>query len=132
MPSYSKDRVPAVEPTVLNEVVTEIHELLAPRAKELNVKFEMNLTENLPIVQADADGIHRALLNIVGNAIDAVEDRPDPQVTVGTRLAEEGWVRIVVLDNGAGIPPEQLDEIFKPFISTKGSRGTGLALPVTR
>jgi signal transduction histidine kinase len=72
------------------------------------------------------------LLNIVGNALDAVEDRPEPQVTVGTRLAEEGWVRIVVLDNGPGIAPERVNEIFKPFVSSKGSRGTGLGLPVSR
>jgi signal transduction histidine kinase len=132
MLNYSKERVPAVEPTDLNEVVREIHELLAPRAKELNVKLEISLAENLPEVQADPEGIHRALLNIVGNAIDAVEERSEPQVTVGTRIAEEGWVRIVVLDNGAGIPPEQFDEIFRPFVSTKGSRGTGLGLPVSR
>jgi signal transduction histidine kinase len=116
----------------LNEVVKDICELLAPRAQELKVKFDMNLIETLPIVQADPEGIHRALLNIVGNALDAVEDRPEPQVTVGTRLAEEGWVKIVVLDNGPGIAPEQQAEIFKPFVSSKGSRGTGLGLPVSR
>jgi signal transduction histidine kinase len=132
MLNYSKERVPAVEPTDLNEVVKDVHELLTPRAKELNIKFEMNLTENLPIVQADPEGIHRALLNIVGNALDAVEDRPAPHVTVGTRLGEAGWVRIVVLDNGPGIPAEQVSEIFKPFVSSKGSRGTGLGLPVSR
>ena len=132
MLNYSKERVPAVEPTDLNEIVKDIHELLAPRAKELNVKLDISLADDLPSVQADAEGIHRALLNIVGNAIDAVEERPNPQVTVGTRLAEEGWVRVVVLDNGAGIPEEQISEIFKPFVSTKGSRGTGLGLPVSR
>ena len=132
MLNYSKERVPSVEPTDLNELVRDIYELLAPRARELNVKLELNLTENLPIVQADPEGIHRALLNIVGNAIDAVEDRKAPQVTVSTRLGEEGWVRIVVLDNGPGIPPEQIGEIFQPFVSTKGSRGTGLGLPVSR
>ena len=41
-------------------------------------------------------------------------------------------MRIVVLDNGAGIPPEKLADIFKPFVSTKGSRGTGLGLAVSR
>ena len=52
-------------------------------------------------------------------------------MTVGTR-ADEHWARIVVLDNGVGIPPAQVTEIFKPFVSTKGSRGTGLGLPVSR
>lgn len=132
MLNFSKERVPAVESVDLNEVAGDIYELLAGRAKDLGIKFELNLAENLPIVQADPEGIHRALLNIVGNALDAVDGRPDPHVTLSTRLGEEGWVRIVVLDNGAGIPPEQIGEIFKPFISTKGARGTGLGLPVSR
>ena len=132
MLSYSKERVPAVEPTDLNEVVKEVHELLAPRATDLKVKLEMNLASNMPLVQVDPEGIHRALLNIVGNAVDAVEGRETPQVTVGTRLGEEGWAHIVVLDNGPGIPAHQANEIFKPFVSTKGSRGTGLGLPVSR
>jgi signal transduction histidine kinase/pSer/pThr/pTyr-binding forkhead associated (FHA) protein len=132
MLSYSKERVPTVEPTNLNEVVKDVHDLLAPRAKERNVMLVMQLADTLPEVQADSEGIHRALLNIVGNAIDAVEDRPEPKVTIATRLGEEDTVRIVVLDNGPGIAPEQVAEIFKPFISTKGSRGTGLGLPVSR
>lgn len=132
MLNFSKERVPAVEPTDLNDVVKDIFELLTPRAKERNVKLEMSGAEGLPIVQVDSEGIHRALLNIVGNALDAVEDRPEPQVTISTRLAEEGWVRIVVLDNGPGIAPEKIEDIFKPFVSSKGSRGTGLGLPVSR
>jgi two-component system, NtrC family, sensor kinase len=131
MLSYSKERVPAVEPTDINAVVKEIVELLAPRAQELSVTLELSLGENVPEVQADPEGLHRALLNIVGNAIDAVEGRPEPKVTVGTR-ADEHWARILVLDNGVGIPPAQLAEIFKPFVSTKGARGTGLGLPVSR
>jgi len=131
MLSYSKERVPAVEPTDINAVTKDIVELLLPRAQELNVTLEMSLGENIPEVQADPEGLHRALLNIVGNAIDAVEGRPEPKVTVGTR-ADEHWARIVVLDNGVGIPPAQVAEIFKPFVSTKGARGTGLGLPVSR
>ncbi len=132
MLSYSKERIPSVEPTDLNEVVKDIHDLLAPRAKELNVHLEINLADNLPIVQSDPEGIHRALLNIVCNALDAVEEQSAPHVTVSTCLLDEDSVCIVVLDNGPGIAPEQVAEIFKPFVSSKGSRGTGLGLPVSR
>ena len=131
MLSYSKDRVPAVEPTNINETVKDIAELMQPRAQEMQATLEVKLGENVPIVPVDPEGLHRALLNIVGNAIDAVEGRPEPKVTVGTR-ADASWVRIIVIDNGAGIPPKQLQEIFKPFVSTKGSRGTGLGLPVSK
>lgn len=133
MLSYSKDREPAIENVNVNEIVKEIHELMASRAAELGIKFEISLEESIPIAQVDPEGIHRALLNIVGNALDAVEDTQTPQVAIGTRMdPEEGWMRLVVVDNGMGIPPETIRDIFKPFVSTKGSKGTGLGLAVSR
>src|ERR1041385_4609156 len=100
-----------------------------PRAKELGIKLECVLEAKLPVVSVDPEGIHRALLNVLGNALDAVDGRPAPHVTVGTRFdSEPGWVRVVVLDNGTGIPSQKVNDIFKPFFSTKGSRGTGLGL----
>jgi len=133
MLNYSKEREPALEPTDLNALAKEIGELLGPRAKELNAKLDCALEEGLPKVPVDPEGLHRALLNVVGNALDAVEGRPGAQVTIATRKdPEEGWVRLVVLDNGVGILPQQLNELFKPFVSTKGTRGTGLGLAVSR
>jgi signal transduction histidine kinase len=133
MLSYSKEREPAIEETNLNELVHEVVELMAGRAKELGARLEVSLDESLPAVQADPEGLHRALLNIVGNALDAVEDRPNPKVTVGTRRdPEAGWVRVIILDNGTGILPDKLADIFKPFVSTKGSKGTGLGLAVSK
>jgi len=65
--------------------------------------------------------------------LDAVESQDKPRVVIQSMLdAEDGWVRIQVLDNGTGIPARQLAEIFKPFVSTKGSKGTGLGLAVSR
>jgi two-component system, NtrC family, sensor kinase len=133
MLSYSKEREPAIEETDLNQVVRDVLELMAGRAREAGAVLNARLEDNLPVVQVDPEGLHRALLNIVGNALDAVEERPKPQVGVVTALdAEPGWVRIVVLDNGVGIPPHKVAEIFKPFVSTKGAKGTGLGLPVSR
>jgi signal transduction histidine kinase/pSer/pThr/pTyr-binding forkhead associated (FHA) protein len=132
MLSYSKDREPLIEEADLNAVVREVLEVVEGRAKEAGVRLDSKL-DQLPPAQVDAQGIHHALLNIVSNAFDAVEERPDPRVGVGTALETDGaWVRILVVDNGAGISPEKLKDIFKPFISTKGSKGTGLGLPVSR
>jgi signal transduction histidine kinase len=87
----------------------------------------------MPPAQFDAQGLHHALLNIVSNALDAVEERPDPRVGVATGLEAGGdWVRILVQDNGPGIAAERLKDIFRPFVSSKGSKGTGLGLPVSR
>jgi signal transduction histidine kinase/pSer/pThr/pTyr-binding forkhead associated (FHA) protein len=131
MLSFSKEREPAIEETDLNAVVTDVLELA--RGRNPNVPIEPHLTDNLPPVQLDPEGLYRALLNIVGNALDAVEDREEPKVWVQTiRDPEEGWVRVIVMDNGCGIPADKLADIFRPFVSSKGSRGTGLGLPVSR
>ena len=127
MLNFSKDRVPNVEPADVNTMVDDVVELMAPKAAEMGVALEKALSPELPPVSIDSEGIHRALLNLVTNALDAAESQPDAKVTVGTRL-DDTYVRIVVLDNGVGIPAEKLPEIFKPFVSTKGARGTGLGL----
>ena len=62
-----------------------------------------------------------------------VEDRPGAKVAVQAILEPGGeWAKLIVLDNGPGIPDDQHEDIFRPFVSTKGSRGTGLGLPVSR
>jgi len=133
MLSYSKEREPAIEDTNINRVVDDVLELLRGRIKEMGVKLEVRLNEDLPLVPADPEGLHRALLNIVSNGLDAVDERKNPYIAVGTTLEDDGeWVRIVILDNGVGIPPNKQPDIFKPFVSSKGSKGTGLGLAVSR
>lgn len=133
MLSYSKEREPSIEEVDLNEIVQDVVDLMDARAKEQGIQFEGRLEAGLPKVQVDPEGLHRAMMNIVGNAFDAVEERKQPQVMVASKLdPEAGWVRIEVLDNGMGITPQKLTEIFKPFVSTKGAKGTGLGLVVSR
>lgn len=133
MLTYSKEREPAVEETDLNQVVREVLETVAGRARDLGVEVKTHLEPTLPAAQVDRKGIERALLNLVTNALDAVEERKRPQVGIATLLEADGqWVRVLVQDNGTGIAPEKLGDIFKPFISTKGSKGTGLGLAVSR
>jgi signal transduction histidine kinase/pSer/pThr/pTyr-binding forkhead associated (FHA) protein len=133
MLSFSKERDPLIETIDLNRVVEDVIEVVHGRADEKGIRLDIRLSPTLSLVPADPDGVHKALLNVVSNALDAVEDREDPYVGVQTLLEPNGeWARIVVLDHGPGIPPETLADIFKPFVSTKGSRGTGLGLPVSR
>ncbi|MBO0700956.1 MAG: GAF domain-containing protein, partial [Zavarzinella sp.] len=133
MLSFSKERDPVIESTDLNRVVEDVVEVVRGRVEDRNVRMDVRLSPSLPSVPADPDGVQKALLNIISNALDAVEDREEPYVGVQTLLEPNGqWARIVVLDHGPGIPPEKLAEIFKPFVSTKGAKGTGLGLPVSR
>jgi signal transduction histidine kinase len=133
MLTFSKEREPDPVPSDVNKVVGEVVELVAAKAGEQKVSVEWLPGENIPILAFDPEGIHRAVLNIAGNAVDACEDREGGIVTVRTEhLPAESLVRITVEDNGVGIPPEDLDRIFTIFVSGKGSRGTGLGLSVSR
>jgi signal transduction histidine kinase len=133
MLSYSKEREPNLARIDLNAVLREVVELSSPKARERDVVLIATPDETLSPCVADREGIHRALLNLVGNALDAVEDSKAPEVTVSSsREADGNWLRLTVRDNGSGIPPEKVGEIFRPFVSSKGARGTGLGLAVSR
>jgi signal transduction histidine kinase len=133
MLSFSKDREPALEPSDLNETIGDVVELMQSRAAELGVKLSWKSSPDLAQVMIDAEGIHRALLNIVTNAIDASEGAPDAMVVIKTEWDQDASiVRISVTDNGVGIDPEDIPSIFEIFASSKGSRGTGLGLPVSQ
>jgi signal transduction histidine kinase len=133
MLSFSKDREPALEPADLNGVVADVVELMQSRAQELGVELAWQPAADLPPVHIDAEGIHRAVLNIVTNAIDASEDAREARVVVSTSWdAEASTARVEVADNGIGIAEEDLGSLFQIFASTKGTRGTGLGLPVSQ
>jgi signal transduction histidine kinase len=86
------------------------------------------------VLVGDPEQLRRVVINLVGNALDALDGRPSPpprvDVEAGENLAgTEVWLR--VRDNGPGIEPERLDKIFTPFHTSK-SNGTGLGLPIAR
>ena len=133
MLSFSKDRVPALQLSDLNQVIAEVAELAAARAAECGVSFEFRPAEELPLSAFDPEGIHRAVLNIVSNAIDAVDDMEHGAVVLQTGFDKAASSMLVaVSDNGPGIPEDQRAAIFNVFESSKGSRGTGIGLPVSR
>ena len=133
MLTFSKERQPSLERTSLNDTVSEVCELMQARADECGVAFESRLDSAIEETTLDPEGIHRAVLNIVTNAIDAVEGTESGAVTVETAFeGETDRVAVRVTDNGPGIPPDQLNKIFNIFESTKGARGTGLGLAVSQ
>ena len=133
MLTFSKERQPVLENADVNETVAEVCELMQARAEEFHVHFRCDPSDDLPPTTFDREGIHRAVLNIVINALDACEGREDAAVTVRTGYdPQEDTLHIDIQDNGPGIPPEQLPQIFNLFASTKGTRGTGLGLAVSQ
>jgi signal transduction histidine kinase len=134
MLTFSKEREPDLRPANLNEVVADVVELMKVQAAERQVALEWTPAKAMPELVFDPEGIHRAVLNIVTNAIDAVSDRDTPgRVVMASEYAgDETIARITVEDNGPGIPADQMEHLFSPFVSTKKSRGTGLGLPVSQ
>jgi signal transduction histidine kinase len=134
MLTFSKEREPDLTPSNMNQVVSDVVELMQSRAKDLEVQLVWEPAQEMPTLVFDPEGIHRAVLNIVTNAIDAAaETEQAGQVRVTTEYAAvESKLRVCVDDNGPGIPAEHMDQLFSPFVSFKGSHGTGLGLPVSQ
>jgi signal transduction histidine kinase len=134
MLTFSKEREPDLTTANVNTVVSDVVELMQVRAQEEQVELRLNAEPDMPDMVFDPEGIHRAVLNVVTNAIDAVAETDEPRgVVVETRrLADRNVVQIEIRDTGPGIAAEQLDNLFSPFVASKKSRGTGLGLPVSQ
>lgn len=133
MLTFSKNREPELAPADLNAVVRDVVELMTVRAGELGVVLRFLPGEGIPTLNFDSEGMHRAALNVVTNAIDACDKRDDGVVTVRTEHSPaEAIAKIIVEDNGSGIPADQIENIFTLFVSHKGGRGTGLGLAVSQ
>jgi signal transduction histidine kinase len=133
MLSYSTERTPAWKRSDVNATVSDVCELLQVRAEESRVRLEWVLPESPSEADCDSEGIHRAVLNVVTNAMDAVEGRADASVDVRVGIdVSAGSVFVDIDDNGPGIPEDEVPRLFHLFASSKGARGTGLGLAVSR
>jgi PAS domain S-box-containing protein len=134
--SYSKEREPEYEACKPNEIANEVCELLQDKALENKVEIIAELDDTIGEVSMDPDTIHESLLNLMSNAVDAClfDENTDKSWQVGLKtIKEEGnIIKFEVSDNGAGMDEEVLRRLFTSFFSTKGHRGTGLGLMVTR
>ncbi len=133
MLTFSKERQPQWEAGELNATVADVYELMQSRAQDAHVELAWQPAAELPVSMFDSEAIHRAVLNIVINALDAVEEREGARVVLATHYDRPSDALVItVTDNGPGIPPEQLNRIFNVFESSKGARGTGLGLAVSQ
>ena len=133
MLTFSTERQPKLEPGNINDVVRDVQELMQVRSEELGIELRVSTDKELPTAMFDPEGIHRAVLNIVINAMEAVDTHSGGVVEILTGGSDDGaeiWVDVV--DNGAGIPDEALATIFNIFESNKGARGSGIGLAVSQ
>ena len=113
-----------LEPVEIRKVLSHVCELLRPEAAAREIEIVSRVEGSLPRVMADPVRLTQALLNVVINAIQAVEKKG--RVEVSGAVAD-GQVCVAVSDNGPGIPPDKLASIFDPYFTTK-SEGSGLGL----
>ena len=135
-----------LEPTNMNEVLTQVLELYENQAATLNVKLSRELTPDLPFFMADRKRLHRCFSNIIANGIQAMASGGDLAVRSSLVPAAEfsslqgntsavgapggSVIRVVISDTGRGIPSDRLSRIFDPFYTTK-EKGLGLGMAIT-
>jgi len=131
MLSYSKERKLQLEPVNPNDIVSDVLELMQVKAQGRRIDLSASLDERVGNIMLDPTGIHRVILNLVSNALDAVR-RDEGVVTISCKsVPAERSLVIEVSDNGCGIPAAAMPHLFDAFYTTKGLEGTGLGLAIT-
>jgi len=132
MLAFSKQRQPELEATHLPKLLEEIVELVQRQYDQKQVALITDFEAGMPLAMVDPGGMHQAVLNLLSNALEAVEPESGA-VSLSCRYDGERKRAIVqVNDDGCGMSASQLRNLFQPFQSSKGMRGTGLGLVVTK
>lgn len=114
-------------PTDLREVVSELADFFAPQAQAAGVIVRVQVPESAVMQAVDAALLKQAMLNLMINAVQALEQVPEGARELMLRLEPGGTIHVI--DTGPGVAADRVKEIFRPYISTKKG-GTGLGLPV--
>jgi signal transduction histidine kinase len=116
-------------PVSLRNAIERARDLLAWKMDAHRLTFDVSLQEDVPMLMADPDQLQQVLVNLLFNACDASEAGGRIRLEAG--VADGEMVRIQILDDGSGIPPEHMQAVFDPFFTTKArGEGTGLGLPI--
>jgi two-component system NtrC family sensor kinase len=128
---FARKREPRQEPVNVNVLVPRTLELMGAKLTRRSVQVETRLAAGLPAMLGDADQLTQVLINLIGNAADAMPDGGRLVVSTDVRVESDAVV-LTVSDTGAGMSEEQLPHIFEAFYTTKPEgKGTGLGLSVT-
>jgi signal transduction histidine kinase len=115
----------------VNELIREMIVLLRSEANRYSISIGTELAEDLPKVMADRVQLQQVFMNLMLNGIDAMKETTGGGELTIKLEASDGQLLISVSDTGVGLPPEQAEQIFKAFFTTKDN-GTGMGLPISR
>jgi two-component system sensor histidine kinase HydH len=133
---YARPQPGSPAPVDVNAAIARTLQLMATD-QEAGISFKLALAADLPAVRIDVEQLRQVLINLLRNAIQAMDGRGT--ITIETAVAErnevdeapERWVELRVSDTGPGVPKKVLDALFEPFVTTK-ERGTGLGLAISQ
>ena len=113
------------------DLFENLHHLMQPTLDQKRIELDILLLDPDLSLDADTNLIEQVLINLVVNAIEAVKDREEPLITLSANTGSNGRAVIKVADNGAGMSPEVIENIFIPFFSTK-KNGSGIGLSLCK
>lgn len=134
----SPDLVPVnliriVKSTVnLMETTTGKLKHFARNDKSSKFQLQIDLPSELPMVHGNSNAIEGAVINLLLNAADAVQEKGHGCIRLNVGQVKEGWVTVQVEDTGVGISPRNLKHVLEPYFTTKSEGGTGLGLSIVR
>jgi len=127
-----KKSTPQREPVDVNEAIRAMTVLLRSEATRYNITVRMELAADLPLIMGDRVQLQQVLMNLIVNSIDAMKDVDGArELTVKSQRTEKEEVLVSVSDTGVGLPPQQVDQMFNAFFTTK-PHGTGMGLRISR
>jgi two-component system C4-dicarboxylate transport sensor histidine kinase DctB len=129
--SFARKSGGRLQPVALDGVVDSALALLEPRLRQAGAEILRALPAAAPRALCDANRLEQVLVNLIGNALDAMAGQPAPCIELSA-AAIDGKARLSVRDHGPGLPAETLAHLFEPFYTTKpGSDGLGLGLTIS-
>ncbi len=141
--TFSRQSSVSFSPVNLNQVIKNCFYMTGEQLRLRNISVKEELSDDLPMINGDANQIEQVILNLLTNAKDALADKfagtnqaedAQKEITLTTRISPDdpNMVELLVRDNGTGVPADKKDKIFDPFFTTKEEgKGTGLGLSIS-
>lgn len=127
--SFARKMESVIKDVNINKLMDDIIDMREREASFSNIEFIRNYNPHLPYIHSDPSLLRQVMLNLINNAIDAIQK--GGQIRIQTGIGEEDEVEIKISDTGMGIPADNLTKIFDPFFTTKPpGKGTGLGLSI--
>ena len=132
--AMARQQPPERGPVAINDVVAQALDITGYAVRTSSIELTLDLSEDIPLILADADQLHQVMLNLIINAQQSLQDEPaSRRIRVSSEFdAPQGVLRVTVADNGPGIPAHLRARVFEPYFTTKPTGvGTGVGLAVS-